>query len=97
MTRYGLDFKKSALEEWNALDRSIQERFKKKLDRRLESPRLAADALSGNLSGCYRLKDSSSGYRLIYKVVDHEIVVLVLAVGKRERRQAYRAAAFRNE
>jgi len=48
-----------------------------------------------SLPDCYKIKLRSSGYRLIYQVVDKEVVVFVVAVDKRERGQAYRKAAER--
>jgi mRNA interferase RelE/StbE len=35
------------------------------------------------------------GYRLVYRVVDSTITVVVVAVGKRERSVAYNAALLR--
>jgi mRNA interferase RelE/StbE len=39
---------------------------------------------------CYKIKLRAIGYRLVYQVMDAEVVVLVLAVGKREGGVAYR-------
>jgi len=47
------------------------------------------------LPDCYKIKLRKAGYRLIYRVVDDRLVVIVLAVGKRERDEAYDAAAGR--
>lgn len=44
---------------------------------------------------CYKIKLRSAGYRLIYQVINHEFIVLVLAIGKRERNAVYRAAIKR--
>jgi len=43
------------------------------------------------------VKLKSAGYRLIYQVFDQEIVVFVVAIGKREREAAYEAAQDRLE
>jgi len=37
----------------------------------------------------------AAGYRLVYQVIDKEVVVLVLAVGKRERNAVYKSALSR--
>lgn len=47
------------------------------------------------MADCYKIKLRSAGYRLVYQVLEHEIVVLVLAVGKRERSEVYQAAKDR--
>lgn len=40
-------------------------------------------------------KLGSSGYRLVYQVQDEKVVVFVVAVGKRERSEAYNEAEKR--
>jgi mRNA interferase RelE/StbE len=37
----------------------------------------------------------SVGYRLVYEVRDRQLIVLVVAIGKRERNAVYKAAAQR--
>ncbi|WP_265588070.1 hypothetical protein [Alcaligenes faecalis] len=44
---------------------------------------------------CYKIKLLKQGYRLVYTVEDDVLVVLVLAVDKREDMAAYRAAVQR--
>jgi len=91
---YKLVFVRDALKEWQALDNTIQKQFKKKLEQRLDNPKIAASQLYG--SKCrYKIKLRQSGFRLVYEVLDQEVVVLVVAVGKRERNAVYKAAAKR--
>ena len=45
------------------------------------------------LPDCYKIKLRAIGYRLVYQVIDSDVVVLVLAVGKRENEAVYRSAA----
>lgn len=52
---------------------------------------------AGRYRACYKIKLRSSGYRLVYQVIDQEIVVFVVAVDRRERDQAYKKAAERLE
>lgn len=63
----------------------------KKIAEVLENPRIEANRLR-ELPDCYKVKLKSAGYRLIYQVIDHEIVVFVVAIGKREREAAYESA-----
>ena len=58
------------------------------------NPRIEANRLH-SLPDCYKIKLRSSGYRLVYQVLDHEVVVFVVALDRREREQAYRKAAER--
>lgn len=91
---YSLEFKESALKEWRKLDGGIREQFKKKLAERLERPRIEAARLSG-MPDCYKIKLKNAGYRLVYQVDDKRIVVIVVAVGKRENLVVYRIAGKR--
>lgn len=85
---YKLRFLPAALREWEKLGAPIKNQFKKKLAERLESPRVPADKLSG-YDAIYKIKLRSAGYRMVYEVVDDELFVYVLAVGKREKGKVY--------
>jgi len=92
---YTLQFVPAAFEEWNALDSSIKEILRTALRKRLEQPKLPGSALRGKLAGCYKIKLLKQGYRLIYEVLETEVVVLVLSVNKREDALAYLLAEKR--
>ena len=94
-TKYRLKFLPAALDEWNALDGSVKAVLKKILRKRLEEPRVPGAELHGNLRNCYKIKLLKQGYRLVYQVEDDVLVVLVLAVAKREDMAVYRAAIAR--
>jgi mRNA interferase RelE/StbE len=85
---YRLRFVPAALKEWEKLGAPIRNQFKKKLAERLENPRVLADKLSG-YDSVYKIKLRSAGYRLAYEVMDDELVVYVLAIGKREKGRVY--------
>ncbi|EPO2959844.1 TPA: type II toxin-antitoxin system RelE/ParE family toxin [Vibrio parahaemolyticus] len=91
---YKLLFKSDAEKEWKKLDATIQTQFKKKLRERLDNPHVPTAKLSG-MPNCYKIKLRSAGYRLVYEVRDAEIVVSVVAVGKRERNAVYKTALKR--
>jgi mRNA interferase RelE/StbE len=92
---YKLEFLPSARKEWEKLGHTLREQFKKKLAERLELPRIPADALHG-MPDCYKIKLKSSGYRLVYEVIDERVVISVVAVGKRERSTVYERAKKRS-
>ena len=91
---YSLRFKEEAKKEWDRLDPVIREHFAKKLRQRRENPRVDSARLSG-MQDCYKIKLRRAGYRLVYEVRDHEVVIVVIAVGKRERSAVYKIAAQR--
>ena len=93
--KYRLKFLPAALDEWNALDGSVKTVLKKLLQKRLEQPRVPGAELHGDLRDCYKIKLLKQGYRLVYQVEDDVLVVLVLAVAKREDMAVYRAAVDR--
>lgn len=89
---YELQFVESALKEWRKLAPPIRRQFKKKLAQRLEHPRVLSARLHG-MPDCYKIKLRTAGYRLVYQVDDKVVVVTVMAVGKRDKKPVYRAAA----
>jgi mRNA interferase RelE/StbE len=91
---YSLAFLPSALKEWEKLGGNVREQFKKKLAERLEHPHVEAARLSG-MPDCYKIKLRGAGYRLVYRVDDAVVMVVVVAVGKRDRNAVYKAAAGR--
>ena len=91
---YSLEFDARALKELHKLGDTVREQLKKKLAEVLVNPRVEANRLH-SLPDCYKIKLRSSGYRLVYQVIDHEVVVFVVAVDRRDREQAYRKAAER--
>jgi len=95
--RFRLEFLESALREWQALDGSVKSIFKKQLESRLENPRLPGSELHGALAGCYKIKLRAQGYRLVYQVRDDVLVVLVIAIDRRDKDKVYQAALKRVE
>ena len=91
---YSLEFDQRALKEWHKLGDTIRQQFKKKLAEILDNPRIEANRLR-ELPDCYKVKLRSAGYRLIYQVIDQDIVVFVVAIDKRENEAAYRKASKR--
>ncbi|WP_411383428.1 type II toxin-antitoxin system RelE family toxin [Pseudomonas sp. L7] len=91
---YSLEFDARALKEWCKLGDTVRQQLKTKLIAVLENPRVEANRLS-DLPDCYKVKLRSSGYRLVYQVVEQRVVVFVVAVVKRERGEVYRAVAGR--
>jgi mRNA interferase RelE/StbE len=81
------------------LDGSVKEPLRKALKARLENPHVAGNALRGDLLGCDKIKlltpTTAQGYRLIYKVLDTKLIVLVIAVAKRDKDAVYKAALKR--
>ena len=69
-----------------------------KTKRRLKDGQLARlrDMAPKNFSTLTKQK-TFKGYRLVYEVIEKEIIVLVIAVGKRDKGQVYKEAAQRKK
>ena len=91
---YELAFLDEALKEWRKLDPATRDQFKTKLAERLQNPKIPSARLHGAKER-YKIKLRNAGYRLVYEVRDREVLVLVVAVGKRERNEVYKAATRR--
>ncbi len=93
---FKLDFDSRAKKEFDKLGETVRRRFQKKLAERLVSPRVESDRLS-DMHDCYKIKLRSDGYRLIYRVEDDQIVILVIAIGQRDssKRDIYEVASDR--
>lgn len=94
MKIYELQFLPSALKEWRRLDSTVREQFKQRLSARLIDPHIESAKLYG-MPGCFKIKLKALDYRLVYRVDEHAITVVVVAVGKREREIVYRTALSR--
>ena len=91
---YRLEFLESAKKEWDKLGSTVRAHFRKKLAERLETPDIPADALHG-MPGHYKIKLKQAGYRLVYRIDDGRLTVIVVAVGKRDKLSVYKRAAER--
>lgn len=89
---YKLEFRPCAAKAFHKLDHSLKQQLAKKLDQRRRGPRVPGDKLR-DMPECYKIKLRSSGLRVIYQVQDDRLVILVLAIAKREREEAYQLAS----
>ena len=93
--KYRLKFVPSALAEWKTLDGSVKETFRKLIKKRLENPYVPGSELHGALNGCYKIKLRKLGFRLVYMIEDDALIVMVLAVDRRQDNVVYQSAMER--
>ena len=91
---YTVKFREEALKEWHNLDKTIQQQFANKLKKCTDNPHIESARLRG-MKDCYNIKLGSSGFRLVYEVIDDVLIVAVVAVGKRDRSEVYNLASDR--
>jgi mRNA interferase RelE/StbE len=88
--KYRLQFVPSAWAEWQELDGAVKEPLRKLLKKRLDNPHV-----HGALAGHYKIKLNNQGFRLVYGVQDDILIVMVMAVDKREDSVVYQSALAR--
>lgn len=80
---YKVLYKASVEKDWRAIDKSSQKRIINKIERELaKNPKELGKPLKGQYKGfwSYRIGE----YRVIYKISEEEILILVLRVGHRK-------------
>jgi mRNA interferase RelE/StbE len=93
---YSLEFHALALKEWKKLDGSIKAQLHKALAKRLQAPHIPSARLRGDLQNTYKIKLRDVGYRLVYEVIDQRLVVLVIAIGRRDHDAVYQSTVKRH-
>ena len=89
-----------AKKEYDKLDNSIRKIFDAFLKKIAADPANYPHKYLGNHSGsglanCCKIKLKSSGYRLVYEVIEDKVQIYVIAIGKREDSKVYREASKR--
>ena len=82
---YTIDFRPKALKSLSRLDKTAQKRIQDFLDKKIvpaKNPRLLGKPLQGPLKNLWRYRVGD--YRIICKIEDQALVVLVVAVGHRK-------------
>ena len=81
---YKLLFLKEAVEEFKRLDKAVQRIIKEKLEllaQNSQALRNNIKPLKGKYKGLYRLRVGN--YRIIYKVDNDQLIILVIRIGHR--------------
>ncbi|MEN4545351.1 type II toxin-antitoxin system RelE/ParE family toxin [Pantoea agglomerans] len=91
---YTVKFREEAFKEWQKLDKSLQQQFAKKLKKCCDNPHIPSARLRV-IKDCYKIKLRGFGFRLVYQVIDDQLVIAVVAVDKRERSDVYHLASER--
>ena len=91
---YSLEFDERALREWKQIDGSIRSQLKKKLEKVIQNPKIEKNRFR-EFDNCYKIKLRQSGYRMVYQMQDARVVVFVISIGKRDKKQVYNDAQSR--
>jgi len=97
---YEYKFHTEAEKELAKLNRSVQLLFAKTLKKILKSPELGLDLGNKNnlnLSGLKKMYFDHKRYRIVYQILEEEIVIHLIAIGKRDKMEVYEKASERIE
>ena len=92
---YDFKFHPEAKEELQKLNKSVQLLFAKKLKQILNSPQIGIDLGNKNnlkLSGFKKVYFNNKKYRIVYKVLEQEVIIYIIAIGKRDKMDVYKKA-----
>jgi mRNA interferase RelE/StbE len=87
-----------AARDFRALDQSVKEQVARQLRKLETSPHLGEHLgrrAGLDLTGYYKLYAARRAIRIVYHILELEVVVEVIAIGKREDLAVYREAARR--
>ena len=97
---YEYKFHPEAQKELKKLNKSIQILFTKTLKKILTSPELGQDLGNKNnidLSGLKKMYFDNKRYRIVYQIIENEIFIHLIAIGKRDKMEVYEKAKGRIE
>ena len=93
--RYSVVLTVSAAEDFRRLDGSLKEPVAKQLKKLETSPRLGehlGNRAGLDLTGYYKLYAAKKSIRIVYRIIDQEILVEAVAIGRREDLAIYQEA-----
>lgn len=83
--RYGIEITPAALEMLKGMkDRRIVGQIVQRIDRLRDDPEKQGKPLLGELSGYRSVRAAGQRYRVIYRIQDTSVIVIVMAVGIRK-------------
>ena len=96
--RYKIYLTEYAAEDFRQLDGSVKKQVAKQLKKLEETPHLEAplgNMRGFDLSGYYKLYAAKKSIRIVYRIIEDEILVEVVGIGKRADFEVYAEVARR--
>jgi len=87
---FNLEFTESASKQFSKLDPNVCKIVAQSISKRLKNPHIASSRLGGHLAGYYKIKLNSIGLRVIYRVEDDIMTVVLVRIGKRQNFEVYK-------
>ena len=96
--RYSVTLTADAAEDFRRLDGSLKQPVAKQL-KKLETSPLLGEHLGNkaglDLTGYYKLYAAKKDIRIVYRIIEQEVIVEIVAIGKREELAVYRTSLKR--
>jgi mRNA interferase RelE/StbE len=87
---FRIEFTEGAEKEFEKLDGSVRFQVLRALAKRAANPLVPSARLSGTNGAYFKIKFRDAGLRLIYRVYEEEVLVLVVTIGRREDGKVYK-------
>ena len=97
---YSYKFHPEAEKELEKLNHSVQILFVKVLKKIIKSPQLGEDLGNKNnleLAGLKKMYFDNKRYRVVYEVIENEVMICIVAIGKRDKMEVYQKASERRQ
>jgi mRNA interferase RelE/StbE len=95
---YNFKFYEEAEKDLAKLNHSVKKIFVKKLAQIIENPEMGKDLGNKNtlmLSGLKKVYFDNKRYRIVYEIKENEILIHIIAIGKRDDMKVYKQAHAR--
>ena len=95
---YDFKFYEEAEKDLSKLNNSVKKLFAKKLSQIINNPEIGKDLGNKNnlnLSGLKKVYFDNKKYRIVYEIKETEIIIHIIAVGKRDHMKVYKEASSR--
>ena len=97
---YDFKFYEEAEKDLSKLNNSVKKLFAKKLTQIINNPEIGKDLGNKNnlnLSGLKKVYFDNKRYRIVYEIKEKEIIIHIIAIGKRDNMKVYKEAHLRHE
>lgn len=95
---YDYKFYKEAEKDLDKLSNSVKILFSKKLTQIIKNPDIGKDLgnkINLKLTGLKKVYFDNKRYRIVYEVKEKEIIIHIIAIGKRDNMKVYKQASER--
>lgn len=95
---YSFKFYEEAEKDLAKLNNSVKKLFVKKLAQIVANPEIGKDLGNKNnliLSGLKKVYFDNKRYKIVYEIKDNEILIHIIAIGKRDDMKVYKKAHLR--